>query len=78
MFNFGMNQITSKLAQRWRFVCNFYCQKICTLASFDNAENTKKHFFLLSTLYQLWDGQGGLPNSKSYCPMASPIPYSNT
>ena len=44
--NLDINQISSKFAQRWPFVCNFYCKKIFILGSFDNTENAKKQFFL--------------------------------
>ena len=47
--NFDIDQISSKFAQRWPFVCNFYCKKIFILGSFDNTENAKRQFF--------WDTQ---------------------
>ena len=43
--NFDIHQISSKLAQRWLFVCSFYCRKSFVLGSFDNAENAKRQFF---------------------------------
>ena len=43
--NFDIDQIASKLAQRWNFVHSFYCKKISVLDSFDNAKNAKRHLF---------------------------------
>ena len=43
--NFDIDQIASKLAQRWNFVHSFYCKKISVLDSFDNAKNAKRHPF---------------------------------
>ena len=37
--NFDIVQMSSKFAQGYYFVCNFYCKKISTLGSLDNAEN---------------------------------------
>ena len=44
--NFDINQISSKFAQRWPFVCNFYCKNFFILGSFDDTENAKRQFFL--------------------------------
>ena len=44
--NFDIHQISSKLGQRWLFVCSFHCRKSFVLGSFDNAENAKRQFFL--------------------------------
>ena len=43
--NFDIDQIASKLAQRWNSVHSFYRKKISVLDSFDNAENAKRHLF---------------------------------
>ena len=36
--NFDIVQISSKLAQRYHFVCNFHCKNYSILGSLDNAE----------------------------------------
>ena len=51
--NFDIHQISSKLAQRWLFVCSFCCKKSFVLGSFDNAENAKRQFFLGHPIYTL-------------------------
>ena len=43
--NFDIHQMSPKLAQRWHFVCNFYCKKIIVLGSLDYAINAKRHLF---------------------------------
>ena len=48
--NFDMNQMPSKFAQRYYFVCNFRCKKIDIVGRFNYAENAKRNFFL-TTLY---------------------------
>ena len=44
--NFDIDQISSKLAQRWHFVSNFHCKKNFTLGGLDDAKNAKSFFFL--------------------------------
>ena len=44
--NFDIHQMSPKFAQRWLFVCNFYCIKISFLGSLDYAKNAKRQFFL--------------------------------
>ena len=44
-----IHQISSKLAQRQCFVCNFDCEEIYTVSSLDNAENAKKKLFFCPT-----------------------------
>ena len=43
--NFDIDQTSSKFAQRWHFVSNFYCLKISILSSLDIAEKDKRQFF---------------------------------
>ena len=43
--NFDIDQISSKLAQRWHFVSNFHCKKTFVLGSIDIARNAKTQFF---------------------------------
>ena len=43
--NFDIDQISSKLAQIWHYVCFFRCEKFFILGSFDNTENTKRQLF---------------------------------
>ena len=50
--NFDIDQIASKLAQRWNFVHSFYCKKISVLDSFDNAKNAKRHLFFGHPIYR--------------------------
>ena len=43
--NFDIDQISSKFAQRWPFVCNFCGRNFFILCSFDDTENAKRQFF---------------------------------
>ena len=43
--NFDIDQMSSKFAQRWHLVCNFYCKEIPVLGSLNNAENPKRQLF---------------------------------
>ena len=49
--NFDIDQIASKLAQRWNSVHSFYCKNISVLDSFDNAKNAKRHLFFGHPIY---------------------------
>ena len=40
--NFDIDQISSKLAQRWHFVSNFHWKKNFILGSLDDAKNAKR------------------------------------
>ena len=50
--NFDIDQMPSKFAQRQYYICNFCCKKIYDVGNLDNAENSKRNFFL-TTLYQV-------------------------
>ena len=43
--------ISSKFAQRWHLVYNFFCKKCFILSSFDNTANAKIQFFLGHPIY---------------------------
>ena len=45
MSNFDIDKISSKLAQKGHFVCNFYYKKIFILGSLNNTKNTKEQSF---------------------------------
>ena len=44
--DFDIHQMSSNFAERYYFVCNFYCKNFFIVGSLDDAENENLHFFI--------------------------------